>query len=75
MSPLSVAKWVGTVTGIAGCVLVDANLSVSKWGLVLYLCSSVCWTVVATKTKERSLCVMSGVYTALNLFGIYRWFS
>ncbi len=45
-------KWLGTATGIAGATLVALNLPISGWGFVLFLASSVSWTVAALRMRE-----------------------
>ena len=44
-----------------------------RWGFVLFLGSSVSWTVAGLKMRENSLALLNGVFTAVNLLGIYRW--
>jgi drug/metabolite transporter (DMT)-like permease len=66
-------KWIGTGMGIAGALVVALNLPFSGWGFVLFLASSVSWTVVGLKMRENSLALLNGVFTAVNLLGIYRW--
>ena len=66
-------KWVGTGMGIAGALVVALNLPFSGWGFVLFLVSSVSWTVAGLKMREHSLALLNGVFTAVNLLGIYRW--
>ena len=49
------------------------NLPFSGWGFVLFLGSSVSWTVAGFKMRENSLALLNGVFTVINLLGIYRW--
>ncbi len=41
-------KWIGTGMGIAGALVIALNLPFSGWGFVLFLVSSVSWTVRMT---------------------------
>ena len=66
-------KWLGTLTGIAGGVMVALNFSLSGWGFVLLVVNTVCWAVIAHKMGERSLFVLQLGLTAINLLGVYRW--
>ena len=43
---LSSAKWIGTITGVAGAVVIALNLGFVIYGFYLYLISSVLWSVV-----------------------------
>ena len=45
MNGMATLKWIGTGTGIAAAFLIALNLSISGWGFVLFLISSVSWTV------------------------------
>lgn len=67
------AKWMGTGFGIAGAILVALNLPISGWGFVLFLVSSVSWTIAGVMMKENSLILLNAVFTAINMLGIYRW--
>ena len=66
-------KWLGTATGIAGATVIALNLPISGWGFVLFLVSSVSWTVAGLRMRERSLAFLQAAFTAINLLGIYRW--
>jgi len=70
---IALAKWTGTLFGVSGAVLVALNLPVSGWGFVLFLVSSVSWTVAGVMMRERSLIVLNVVFTIINMLGIYRW--
>jgi len=64
-------KWTGTVTGIVGATVIALNLPLSGWGFVLFLISSVSWTVAGLRMRENSLVVLQAAFTAINLLGIY----
>ena len=70
---LAPAKWVGTVTGVAGAVLIALNLDVVAYGFGLFLISSVLWAWVGWMHREASLMVLQSAFTVINMLGIFRW--
>lgn len=72
---LPTAKWIGTVAGVSGALLIALNLGVVGYGFVLFLISSLLWTTVGVVQRELSLVVLQGAFTAINLLGLYRWFG
>ena len=53
-------KWLGTGFGITGAAVLAFNLPFSGWGggLVLFLVSSVSWTVAGVRMRENSLVLL-----------------
>jgi hypothetical protein len=49
------------------------NFLQSGWGTVLFLASSVSWTVAGLRMHEHSLALLHAAFTAINVLGIYRW--
>jgi len=70
---MAALKWLGTAAGIAGATVIALNVSISGWGFVLFLVSSVSWTVAGLRMRENSLALLHAAFTAINLLGIYRW--
>lgn len=70
---LKFLKIFGTATGIAAALMIAANLPISGWGFVVFLFSSVSWTWAALLMGVRSLALLEGVFTLVNVLGIYRW--
>ena len=70
---LTVAKWTGTVAGIAGAVLIALNVGLVVHGFALFLISSVLWTLAALAQRESSLAVLQGAFTVITVIGIVRW--
>lgn len=66
-------KWFGTLTGVAGALLLAINIPQSGWGFVLFLGSSVSWAIAGLKMKEPSIWTLHGVFTMVNIVGIFRW--
>ena len=66
-------EWIGTVAGIAGAVLIAARVSISGWGFVLFLVSSLAWLAAGVAHDNAALILLQGAFTAINLLGIWRW--
>ena len=66
-------KWLGTAAGVAGALLIALNLPWSGWGFALFLASSLSWGAAAVMMGEPSLAILQGVFTAINVLGIWRW--
>ncbi len=75
MSPrmLTVLKWTGTVTGVAGALILALNLPLSGWGWVLFATSALTWTIAGIVMRELSLVLLQGGFLAVDFLGIYRW--
>jgi hypothetical protein len=73
MKFLHYIKWLGTISGIAGSLLVALNISISGYGFILFTISSISWGVAAWIMKENSLLILQGVFFVVNIIGITRW--
>ncbi|MBF0098234.1 MAG: nicotinamide mononucleotide transporter [Magnetococcales bacterium] len=73
MDTLASLKWIGTVTGVAGALLVAMNIPQSGYGFLLFLLSSVSWFIAAYRMHEISLMILQAVFTVINLIGVWRW--
>lgn len=73
MIALRTVKWLGTATGIAGALIIAMNLGLVVAGFVLFLVSSILWSVVSWVQREPSLLVLQVTFTVINVLGIYRW--
>lgn len=75
MSPgaLTALKWTGTVTGIAGALILALNLPLSGWGWVLFAISALAWTIAGIVLKELSLVLLQAGFLVVDMIGIYRW--
>lgn len=71
---LSILRWVGTIMGVLGAVLVASNTEVSKYGFLAFLVSAILWATVAQIIKDRALLSLQITFMCVDLFGIYRWF-
>jgi len=68
-----VLKWTGTVAGIVGAVMVALNIGISGYGFLLFLYSSITWTVAGVLIAEPSMVLLQGAFVVINILGIYRW--
>ena len=66
-------KWTSTISGIAGALLMAANVDASGYGFVGFFISSVCWAAAGTMMREPSIMILYFVYIAINLLGLVRW--
>ena len=72
---LAILKWLGTVAGIAGAILIALNVggTIVGIGFVFFAVSATAWVVAGWRMREPSLVAMHGVFLAINLLGIWRW--
>jgi hypothetical protein len=70
---MRIAKWSGTVAGACGATVIAPNLGIVGYGFLLFLVSSLLWTVVGFAQREPSSVVLQGAFTAINVVGMYRW--
>ena len=73
-SPLMAAlKWFGTITGVAGALVLALHIPISGWGWVLFAASALAWTTAGLAMREYSLAVLQGAFLVVDLLGIWRW--
>ena len=70
---LPAAKWIGTGAGVMGAVMIALNISISGYGFVLFLVSSLLWGAAGLAQRDDSLVILQATFTVINLIGIYRW--
>ena len=63
----------GARLGIAGALLLAANIPASPYGYVLFLASSLCLSHWGHVNGFKHQLEMQLVFTAVNCFGAYRW--
>lgn len=69
----SIFKWIGTITGVTGALILALNIPISGWGWVLFGISSAIWTMAALKTRDHSLAVLQAVFFVVDVIGGWRW--
>ena len=70
---IRVAEWVGVAGGIAGAVLIAANVSISGWAYVPFLIGSVLLLIVFHMRRRWAQVALWAAYTIINILGLYRW--
>jgi hypothetical protein len=66
-------KWIGTFTGVLGALMLALNIPLSGWGWVLFLISSLAWTLAGAVMKDMSLVVLQFAFVVVDLIGVWRW--
>ncbi len=70
---LTFLKWTGTLTGVAGALILALNLPFSGWGWVLFAISALTWTIAGIVMRELSLVLLQVGFLVVDVLGIYRW--
>jgi len=71
--PMTALKWFGTLTGVAGAMILALNIPISGWGWVLFALSALAWTIAGLAQRETSLVVLQGAFLVVDLIGVWRW--
>lgn len=66
-------RWVGTLTGVFGALILALNIPVSGWGWVLFTISSISWTIAGLVLKDMSLVVLQAAFVVVDVIGVWRW--
>ncbi len=66
-------RWVGTIAGICGGVLIALNIAISKYAFLIFLVSSISWLIQGYKNKDNALVLLNIVFIVIDLIGVYRW--
>ena len=66
-------QWCGSVSGIAGALLLALRLPISGWGYVLFLISSLTLGIWACWFGASELLTQQLVFTVINLIGVWCW--
>lgn len=66
-------EWCATGLAVVGAILLALKLDVSGWAFILYLISTVTFSIVFLKERRWSMLVLNLVFVATNMVGIYRW--
>jgi len=69
----SALKWVGTITGVLGALMLALNIPLSGWGWTLFLVSSLSWTLAGAVMKDTSLVVLQFAFVVVDMIGVWRW--
>lgn len=66
-------EWIAAISGVLGAILVASNCRFSGYGFLLFLVSSVTWSMCAYASKQDALLINQLGFVAINLLGVYRW--
>lgn len=66
-------KWVGTIAGIIGAILVAANSGLQFIGYFAFLTGSIAWLIVSARCKDSAGMVQWAFFSAVNLWGIINY--
>lgn len=64
---------VATVTGVTAALLLALNLDMFFIAYLLFLSSSILWSVFAYNTNNNQLLVMNIIFSVINTIGVYNF--
>ena len=67
-------KWVMTISFFSAAILLTSNISISKYGFLLFLLGHALGALVFNVTKDKPMFYHNAVFIFIDLIGIYRWF-
>ena len=65
-------EWAGCVLSLVGAFLLALNISVSRWGWVLYTLASAFFLVLAYRIERYGLLTQNLGFMLTNFLGLYR---
>lgn len=76
MELLDYIRWGAAAAAMVAAIIVAARLSprTTGTGFIIFTASSVLWILAGLLSYTPSLVVQNVILTAVNLFGVYRWF-
>lgn len=66
-------KWIGTIAGIVGAILVAANSGYQFVGYLAFFAGSIAWLIVSLRCKDRAGMVQWAFFSAVNLWGLLNY--
>jgi hypothetical protein len=69
----TIIKWVASITGFIGAMLIALNIPESKYAFMIFFVSSSMWIYSAHIMKEYSLIFLNVGFLTVDIIGIYRW--
>ena len=66
-------KWVGSLTGIFGALMLSLNNELSMYGYVFMLLSSITLTISFFNDRIISMILQQGIFLIINFIGITQW--
>ena len=70
-------RWFAAFSGIGAAITVSLNFGprATGWGFLVFTASSLTWVAAGYIEDLGSLMVQNAVLTAINLIGVYRYWS
>lgn len=72
---MGIWELLGALTGVAGAVLMASKCRYAGWAFPLWIVSGIAWGVFAISSETYGLVAQQVVFTAINIFGAYRWLA
>ncbi len=72
---IDLLRWAGTVTGVAGAILIALNIPSSRYSFVLLLISALLYSYTSWKGRDYPLLSLQFTFVVIDLIGIWRWFG
>lgn len=66
-------KWIGTIAGIIGSLLVAMNNGLQFVGYIAFLIGAVAWLIASIKSNDKAGMVQWIFFSAVNIMGIYNY--
>lgn len=66
-------KWIGTIAGIIGSLLVASNSGFQAGGYIAFLLGSISWLVVSVKTSDYAGVLQWAFFSCVNAWGIINY--
>ena len=66
-------KWIGTIAGIIGSLLVAMNNGLQFIGYICFLIGAVSWLIASIKTNDKAGIIQWLFFTGVNIMGILNY--
>ena len=66
-------KWIGTIAGIIGSLLVAMNNGMQFIGYISFLIGAVSWLIASIQTKDKAGIMQWAFFSAVNIMGIINY--
>ena len=66
-------KWIGTICGIIGAVIVASNNGDQLIGYLFFLTGAIAWLYNSVKQKDNAAIVQWSFFCVVNAYGIFNY--
>ena len=66
-------KWIGTIAGIIGSLLVAMNNGLQFIGYTCFLIGAVSWLIASIQNKDKAGIAQWGFFTCVNIYGLVNY--